>query len=53
MFATDVSLPIAFGAGFLSFFSPCILPMIPAYIMYITGVNAEEDVTRKRMLALR
>lgn len=53
MFASDVSLPIAFGAGFLSFFSPCILPMIPAYIMYITGVNAEEDVTRKRMLALR
>lgn len=52
MFANDVSLPIAFGAGFLSFFSPCILPMIPAYIMYITGVSVEEDVTKKRLLAL-
>ena len=52
MFASDVSLPIAFGAGFLSFFSPCILPMIPAYIMYITGSSVESDVTRKRMLAL-
>lgn len=52
MFANDVSLSIAFGAGFLSFFSPCILPMIPAYIMYITGASVESDVTRKRILAL-
>lgn len=52
MFANDVSFPIAFGAGFISFFSPCILPMIPAYIMYITGVTVEEDLARKRKLAL-
>jgi len=52
MFGNDVSLIIAFGAGFLSFFSPCILPMIPAYIMYITGVSVEEDVSRKRFLAI-
>lgn len=52
MFANDVSLPIAFGAGFLSFFSPCVLPMIPAYIMYITGASVESDVSSKRMLAL-
>lgn len=43
MFGEDVSVLIAFGAGFLSFFSPCILPLIPAYIMYITGSNLEED----------
>lgn len=48
----DVSVPIAFGAGFISFFSPCILPMIPAYIMYITGVNVEEDLSKKRLVAL-
>lgn len=48
----DISVPIAFGAGFLSFFSPCILPMIPAYIMYITGVNIEEDLSKKRLTAL-
>lgn len=48
----DVSVPIAFGAGFISFFSPCILPLIPAYIMYITGVDVEEDLSRKRLIAL-
>lgn len=52
MFMTDVSLPIAFGAGILSFFSPCILPMVPAYIMYITGVTMEEDINNRRMVAL-
>lgn len=49
----DVSVPIAFGAGFISFFSPCILPLIPAYIMYITGVSVEEDLSNKRLLALK
>ncbi len=48
----DVSIPIAFGAGFISFFSPCILPLIPAYIMYITGVSVEDDLGKKRLLAL-
>jgi cytochrome c-type biogenesis protein len=48
----DVSFPIAFGAGFLSFFSPCILPLVPAYIMYITGTSTEEDINKKRALAL-
>lgn len=48
----DVSIPIAFGAGFLSFFSPCILPLIPAYIMYMTGVTMEEEVEEKRWIAL-
>ena len=52
MFATDVSIPLAFGAGVLSFFSPCILPLIPAYIMYITGVSVEEDLQKQRLSAL-
>ena len=52
MIGADVSLPIAFGAGFLSFFSPCLLPMIPAYIMYITGVDMEDDLSKVRMTAL-
>ena len=51
-FTTDVSLPLAFGAGFLSFFTPCLLPMIPAYIMYITGVNMEDELNKRRLLAL-
>lgn len=48
----SVSIPIAFGAGFLSFFSPCILPMIPAYIMYLTGVSVEEELKKRRLFTL-
>ena len=36
------SLYIAFAAGFLSFFTPCVLPLIPSYIMYITGVTLKD-----------
>ena len=32
----------AFGAGLLSFFSPCVLPLLPAYICFITGLSVEE-----------
>lgn len=38
----DVSLVAAFGAGFLSFISPCVLPLIPGYISYISGMSLEE-----------
>ncbi|NLY67260.1 MAG: cytochrome c biogenesis protein CcdA [Tissierellia bacterium] len=53
MTLTDVSMPIAFGAGFLSFFSPCILPMIPVYIMYMTGSTMESQINERKLLALR
>lgn len=48
----NVSLPIAFGAGFLSFFSPCILPLIPVYIMYMTGISLESELEKNRVVAL-
>lgn len=48
----SVSLPIAFGAGFLSFFSPCILPLIPVYIMYMAGVNLESELEERRLIAV-
>ncbi|MFC1699747.1 cytochrome c biogenesis CcdA family protein, partial [Candidatus Omnitrophota bacterium] len=32
----------AFGAGILSFFAPCIFPLIPAYICFITGLSADQ-----------
>lgn len=48
----DISIPIAVGAGFLSFFSPCILPLIPAYITYITGTTMEEELEDKKLFAL-
>ncbi|MGA9178489.1 MAG: cytochrome c biogenesis protein CcdA [Desulfobacterales bacterium] len=42
MFTQTVSFPAAFVAGVLSFFSPCVLPLIPAYFTFITGFSIEE-----------
>ena len=42
---------IAFSAGLLSFLSPCVLPLIPSYVTFITGLSLE-DVTRARRTAL-
>ena len=33
----DITIGLAFFAGFLSFISPCVLPLIPAYITYLGG----------------
>ncbi|HZS12723.1 MAG TPA: cytochrome c biogenesis protein CcdA [Nitrospirales bacterium] len=37
----QVSVFAAFGAGLLSFVSPCVLPLVPSYISYITGLSLE------------
>ena len=37
-----VSLLTAFLAGLLSFLSPCVLPLVPAYISFISGVSIQE-----------
>src|SRR3972149_1751934 len=37
-----VSLLMAFRAGLLSFLSPCVLPVIPSYLSYITGLSFED-----------
>ncbi len=37
-----VSLLMAFGGGLLSFFSPCVVPVIPSYVSFITGMSFEE-----------
>ncbi len=36
------SLLLSFVAGFLSFLSPCVLPILPSFLAYLTGVNAEQ-----------
>lgn len=38
----DVTLLTAFGAGFLSFISPCVLPLVPAYLSYMSGISVDE-----------
>ncbi len=42
MFTDPVSFPTAFIAGLLSFFAPCVLPLIPAYFTFISGYSLEE-----------
>ena len=48
----EISALIALSAGLLSFISPCVLPLIPSYITYITGVSFKEltDVEAKGRL---
>jgi len=42
LLGNQVSFLMAFLAGFLSFVSPCVLPLIPAYISFISGLSLEE-----------
>ena len=44
------TLPIAFLAGFISFLSPCVLPLIPGYISYISGTSFDKLVEKKNNL---
>jgi cytochrome c-type biogenesis protein len=40
--AGTVSLGLAFGAGVLSFLSPCVLPIVPSYVSLVTGLTLED-----------
>ncbi len=55
MFYESISYSASFLAGLLSFLSPCILPLIPAYFSFITGYSLEDltgpDVRRKKVVA--
>jgi cytochrome c-type biogenesis protein len=44
-----IELFIAFGAGLISFLSPCVLPLIPGYISFISGQSLNELVERKKI----
>ena len=46
----QISLFAAFAAGLLSFVSPCVLPLVPSYISYITGLSVERlsDVSERQ-----
>lgn len=50
---SEINVFLAFGAGFLSFISPCSLPLYPAFLSYITGVSANELKTENAMLQKR
>ena len=40
---------IAFGAGLISFLSPCVLPLIPGYVSFISGQSLQELLSSKRI----
>jgi len=44
-----IELIIAFGAGLISFLSPCVLPLIPGYISYISGSSLNELAEKKNI----
>jgi cytochrome c-type biogenesis protein len=39
---TEVNVFVAFAAGVFSFLSPCVLPLIPSYLSFVSGVSVEE-----------
>ncbi|MCQ6276294.1 sulfite exporter TauE/SafE family protein [Bacillus sp. V3B] len=50
---SDLNLFIALGAGFLSFISPCCLPLYPAFLSYVTGMSVGELKSDNGMLQKR
>ncbi|MFD6291712.1 cytochrome c biogenesis CcdA family protein [Streptomyces sp. NPDC060205] len=51
--ALVLAIPIALLGGLVSFFSPCVLPLVPGYLSYVTGVSGTDlaDARRGRMVA--
>lgn len=50
----NITMPFAFVAGIMSFFSPCVFPLIPAYLASLTGLYAKDndvDVTKSILMA--
>ncbi len=51
MTTESVGIPLAFVAGLLSFLSPCVLPLVPSYVSFITGLSLD-DVGSRRWTAV-
>src|ERR1700730_10672646 len=47
--ASGIGIPVAFGAGLISFLSPCVLPLVPGYICAVAGV-APSEIRARRVL---
>src|SRR5207247_5160324 len=45
--AGSVSFPGAFAGGLFSFLSPCVLPLIPSYVGFLTGLSVDELQVRR------
>ena len=51
--ASGIGIPVAFGAGLISFLSPCVLPLVPGYISAVAGVAPAEIRARPEIRARR
>lgn len=51
MQSASIGITISFSAGVLSFLSPCVLPLIPSYVSFITGLSLD-DMRRSRRITL-
>jgi cytochrome c-type biogenesis protein len=47
--ASGIGIPVAFGAGLISFLSPCVLPLVPGYISAVAGVEPR-DIRARRVI---
>ncbi|MET1043906.1 MAG: cytochrome c biogenesis protein CcdA [Microbacteriaceae bacterium] len=45
-----LALPLALLAGLIAFLSPCVLPLVPGYLAYVTGITDARDIRRGKML---
>ena len=53
MSETEIGIALAFTAGIVSFLSPCVLPLVPSYLAFVTGMSLEDleaGVNRKHTL---
>src|SRR5690242_8865657 len=48
-----LGLAVAFFAGLLSFLSPCVLPLVPSYLGFVTGMNSAEMTERRRVAMIQ
>jgi cytochrome c-type biogenesis protein len=48
MEVAGLSLPLVFAAGVVSFISPCVLPLVPGYLSYVTGVSGSDLAQARR-----
>jgi cytochrome c-type biogenesis protein len=51
--AADISIPAALIAGLISFLSPCVLPLVPPYLVYLSGLSLERIVDAEPKPAVR
>ncbi len=48
--ASGIGIPVAFGAGLISFLSPCVLPLVPGYISAVAGVSDTSQLKARRVI---